>query len=105
MTQAGEIKKKLEKKFPRLSCELVIIQTKGDEFQSVELFKRKNTGVFTKAIEEALLKNRVDGAVHSLKDLPTELPKPLCLAVFPKRRDPADVLISRHHYTLKTIPP
>lgn len=95
MAQAGEIKRKLEKKYPKLSFRLVVIQTRGDEFQ---------VGVFTKAIEEALLKNRVDIAVHSLKDLPTELPKGLCLAAFPKRLDPGDVLISKRRYTLQTLP-
>ena len=95
MAQAGEIKRKLEKKSPKLSFRLVVIQTRGDEFQ---------VGVFTKAIEEALLKNRVDIAVHSLKDLPTELPKGLCLAAFPKRLDPGDVLISKRRYTLQTLP-
>lgn len=104
MAQAGEIKRKLEKRHRGLSCRLVVIQTTGDEFQSVELFKSKNIGVFTKAIEEALLRNKVDVAVHSLKDLPTELPKKLCLAAFPKRQDPADVLISSRRQSLKTLP-
>ncbi len=104
LAQSREIQRKLKKKFPRISFPLIVIKTRGDEFQSVELFKKKNVGVFTKAIEKALLKKEVDLAVHSLKDLPTDLPKALCLAAVPKRMDPKDVLVSRRRYTLKTLP-
>lgn len=104
ITQSREIKRRLEKKFPQFSFPLVTLRTQGDEFQTVELFKIRNTGVFTKTIERALLKKKIDVAVHSLKDLPTDLPEALCLAAFPKRLGPADVLISRHRYTLRTLP-
>ncbi len=104
LAQARDVQKRLYRRHPRVTFKLVVIKTAGDEFQSVELFKRKKTGVFTKAIEERLLRNEIDLAVHSLKDLPTELPKGLCLAAFPKRLDPADVLISRKGFGLSSLP-
>lgn len=104
LAQANGIMERLKKKFPRVSFQLAVVKTHGDEFQGVELFKQNGIGVFTKTIEQALLKKEVDVAVHSLKDLPTDLPKGLCLAAFPRRLDPGDVLISGHRYTLKTLP-
>ena len=76
----------------------------GDEFQTVAIFKKKNVGVFTKALEKKLLNNEIDIAVHSLKDLPTDLPTGLVLAAFPKRLDPNDVLISKRRFNLNTLP-
>jgi hydroxymethylbilane synthase len=104
LAQAGQIKRRLEKRHPKFIFKLVTIQTSGDEFQSVEWFKKTGTGLFTKAIEQKLLENKIDLAVHSLKDLPTTLPKGLCLAAFPKRADVRDVLISRKGYDLSTLP-
>ena len=105
LAQANEIKKKLKTFWPKFDFPLVVIKTTGDEFQTVELFKKNNTGVFTKALEKKLIGKKIDIAVHSLKDLPTQLPKGLCLAAFPKRQDVRDVLISRGRFTLKTLPP
>lgn len=104
LAQARDIQKRLSRRHRSVAFKLVVIKTAGDEFQSVELFKRKKTGVFTKAIEEKLLRNEIDIAVHSLKDLPTELPRGLCLAAFPKRLDAADVLISRKRFGLSSLP-
>jgi len=70
------------------------IATKGDRHRQVQLDYRKGIGVFVKELEEALLDNRIDIAVHSLKDMPTEIPQGLCLLAVTARLDPRDVLIS-----------
>ncbi|MGH7198012.1 MAG: hydroxymethylbilane synthase, partial [Candidatus Omnitrophota bacterium] len=67
LAQAREIQTCLSRRHPRVTFKLVILKTAGDEFQSVELFRRNKTGVFTKAIEEKLLRKEIDLAVHSLK--------------------------------------
>ncbi len=75
------------------TCEIQIIKTTGDKITDVPLAKVGTKGLFTKEIEEALLDGRVDLAVHSLKDLPTELPQGLTLAAIPAREDPHDALV------------
>ena len=104
LAQANEVKRALEKKNPRLKFELTVIKTFGDEFQGVEIFRRTNVGVFTKAIEKSLLAGKVDLAIHSLKDLPTDLVKGSILAAIPKRADSRDALLSRGGYTLQSLP-
>jgi porphobilinogen deaminase len=84
--------------FPKLSFELKIIKTTGDKLQSASLAQEGKSlpkGLFTKELEVALLKHRADLAVHSLKDLPTELPAGLALGAVGKRADVRDVLIYR----------
>jgi hydroxymethylbilane synthase len=85
--------------FPKLRFELKIIQTTGDKMQVSLLAKKSGAslpkGLFTKELEVALVKGRADLAVHSLKDLPTDLPAGLKLAATPKRADVRDVLIYR----------
>ena len=72
-----------------------IIKTTGDKITDVPLAKVGTKGLFTKEIEEALLDGRADLAVHSLKDLPTELPPRLVLAAVPEREDPRDAMVGR----------
>jgi hydroxymethylbilane synthase len=72
-----------------------IIKTTGDKITDVPLAQVGTKGLFTKEIEEALLEGRADLAVHSLKDLPTELPAGLVLAAIPAREDPRDALVGR----------
>jgi hydroxymethylbilane synthase len=72
-----------------------IIKTTGDKITDVPLAKVGTKGLFTKEIEEALLDGRADLAVHSLKDLPTELPPGLVLAAVPAREDPRDAIVGR----------
>ena len=84
--------------FPRLTFELQIIKTTGDKLQKASMAKTDPSlpkGLFTKELEVALLAGQADLAVHSLKDLPTELPEGLYLAATPKREDVRDVLIYR----------
>ncbi len=78
-----------------------IIHTTGDKITDVPLSQVGSKGVFTKEIEEALLDSRIDLAVHSLKDMPTELPDGLVLAGIPAREDARDALIG---YTLRELP-
>lgn len=76
--------------------ELQIIKTTGDKITDVALAKVGTKGMFTKEIEEALAANHVDLAVHSLKDLPTELPPGFEIAAVTKRENPLDVFVSEH---------
>jgi hydroxymethylbilane synthase len=78
-----------------VAAEVVIIETRGDAEVDRPLQLLEGKGFFTKEIEAALLAGRVDVAVHSLKDLPTELPEGLALAAVPLRADPRDVLVTR----------
>ena len=83
-------------------CRIEIIHTTGDKITGVALSKVGTKGLFTKEIEEALLAGSIDLAVHSLKDMPTELPLGLTLAAIPEREDPRDALIGRR---LDELPP
>jgi hydroxymethylbilane synthase len=74
---------------------LEIIKTTGDKIQDVPLAKVGGKGLFTKEIEEALLAGSIDLAVHSLKDVPAEIPEGLTLAAIPEREDPRDALVGR----------
>ncbi|KAF0152430.1 MAG: hydroxymethylbilane synthase [Ignavibacteria bacterium] len=93
--QAKHIKKELEKKNKNLSVEIKIINTKGDKILDVALSKIGDKGLFTKELENELLAGSIDIAVHSLKDLQTEIPNGLKLAVVTKRHSVEDVLIAR----------
>ncbi len=76
-------------------CRIEIIKTTGDKITDVPLAQVGSKGLFTKEIEEALLDGRIDLAVHSLKDLPTELPAGLRIAAIPEREDARDALVGR----------
>jgi hydroxymethylbilane synthase len=78
-----------------LESRIEIIKTTGDKITDVPLAEVGTKGLFTKEIEEALLEGRADLAVHSLKDLPTELPAGLVLAAVPEREDPRDAILGR----------
>ena len=91
--QAEFVKSQLKRRFPELEISLSIIKTTGDTIQDRSLVGL-GKGIFTKEIENALLTGEIDLAVHSLKDLPTELPDGLCIAAVLKREDPRDVLIT-----------
>jgi hydroxymethylbilane synthase len=94
--QAEWVKSQLLAAHEGLTVELVTIKTTGDKIQDVPLAKVGGKGLFVKEIEEALLEGRTDLAVHSVKDMPAELPSGLHLAVMPPREDARDALISRN---------
>jgi len=91
--QARWIKARLEERGE--ACRIEIIRTTGDKITDVPLAQVGSKGLFTKEIEEALLRGDVDLAVHSMKDLPTELPEGLTIAAVPAREDPRDALIGK----------
>jgi porphobilinogen deaminase len=98
LAQANAVLAKCRAAFPKLSFELKIIKTTGDKLQTASLAQEGGTlpkGLFTKELEVALLKHRADLAVHSLKDLPTDLPAGLTLGAVGQRADVRDVLIYR----------
>ncbi len=102
--QSEWVKAQIEKKFPEVEVELVKITTKGDKILDVPLAKIGDKGLFTKEIEEAMLRGEVDIAVHSLKDVPTKLPEGLKLIAYSDREDPRDAFLSNGKYTLETLP-
>ena len=83
--------------------EIEIIRTTGDKILDVALAKVGTKGMFTKEIEEALAAGKVDLAVHSLKDLPTELPKGFEIAAITERQDPRDAFCSRHYTKIEDL--
>lgn len=93
--QANFVKNEIEKKNKNLSVELKLIKTKGDKILNVALSSIGDKGLFTKELEVALLNNEIDIAVHSLKDLQTEIPKGLKIAAISKRHNAEDVIIAR----------
>ena len=86
------------------SVEIEIIKTTGDRLQEVTFAQVGSKGMFTKEIEDALAEGRVDLAVHSLKDLPTELPAGFALAATPPRVDPRDVFVSVKYADVAALP-
>jgi len=92
--QAEWVKAQLEKNNPQIEVELKKIKTTGDMILDVPLAQVGGKGLFVKEIEEALLKKTADLAVHSMKDVPTDLPEGLHLAAICKREDPRDALIT-----------
>jgi len=94
--QAQWVQAALTEKYPAQTVELVTIQTRGDKILDVPLAKIGGKGLFVKEIEQALLDGRIDIAVHSMKDMPAEIPRDLCIAAVPQRETPVDVLICRN---------
>jgi len=101
--QSDYIKSRLEK-ICGLPVRLKVIKTTGDKILDVPLAKIGGKGLFTKEIEVELLAGTVDLAVHSLKDVPTELPEGCVIAATPERADPRDVIVSGASYDLDTLP-
>lgn len=95
----------LSARSPDLKFEIVPITTGGDKVQNKPIAELGGRGVFVKELEEALYADRVDLVVHSLKDLPTDLPTGLMLACVLDREDPRDVLVANDELNLKTLPP
>ncbi|MBX7149622.1 hydroxymethylbilane synthase [bacterium] len=101
--QANFVKDSLLKIHPHLSIILHPITTKGDQILDVTLSKVGGKGLFVKEIEDALLNKTVDVAVHSLKDVPGELPQGLMLASYPVRENPSDALVSKNNLSFEQL--
>ena len=107
MVQTNWVKGELEKAFPSIDISIEAMATQGDKILDVALAKIGDKGLFTKELEAQMLIGRADIAVHSLKDLPTNLPKGLILGCITEREDPADALVvnkSFDNYQLNELP-
>ncbi|HET6246372.1 MAG TPA: hydroxymethylbilane synthase [Tepidisphaeraceae bacterium] len=108
-TQSGIVAADLERAHPGLRVELVFFKTSGDVITEKPLHEFGGKGLFTKELEQALLDNRVDFAVHSFKDMPTTMPlvsqEGLVVAAVPKREDPRDLLVAKRAMTIADLPP
>lgn len=103
LCQAQTVAGELQRVLPELSIEIKIIKTTGDKILDVALSRIGDKGLFTKEIETELLQGGIDIAVHSMKDLPSEIPGGLCIGAVLEREDPCDVLIS-YQYRLDDLP-
>ena len=103
--QANWVKSALQEKFPQHALELIIIKTQGDKILDVPLAKVGGKGLFVKEIEQALLTRHIDIAVHSMKDMPAEIPDGLCIGAVPERENPLDVFISQSGLGYKELDP
>lgn len=103
--QAEHVKARLQEAHPGLQVELMRIKTQGDVILDVPLSKVGGKGLFVKEIEEALLNGAADLAVHSMKDMPMDLPAGLILGCVPERETPDDMLLSARYDSLEQLPP
>ncbi|MCP4922981.1 MAG: hydroxymethylbilane synthase [bacterium] len=103
LRQAGLVKESLEALNLGLRIELVPFSTRGDELLMSSLVELGGKGLFTQEIEQALYEGRIDGAVHSMKDLPTKLPDGMMIGAVLSRADPRDVLIGPDGITIDTL--
>lgn len=102
--QADHISDLLREEYPGIEVQLLKIKTKGDKILDVPLAKVGGKGLFVKEIEEALLDGRADLAVHSMKDVPTELPEGLEVGIIPPREAETDTLLSVKYDSLEDLP-
>ena len=104
LAQSKWVIDRISAKYPDIRVDLVKIRTKGDRIIDRPLSTIGGKGLFVKEIEEALTRNEIDIAVHSLKDVPGELPDNLYIGIVPEREDPHDVMISKDNIALKDLP-
>ena len=102
--QANYVKSKLEQAHPLLNVELVPMTTKGDQILDTPLAKIGGKALFVKELEVAMLEDRADIAVHSMKDVPVEFPEGLMLHTICQREDPRDAFVSNKYQELETLP-
>ena len=104
LTQAKLIEKELNKVVPSVKIDLKIIKTKGDMLSSSTI-ETTDKSLFIKELEDSLLKEEIDIAVHSLKDMPSDLPDGLEIVAVPEREDPYDVLVSKEGDSIRNLSP
>lgn len=102
--QAEFVAEELKKIFPALEIEIVKVSTTGDKILDAPLAKIGGKGLFTKELESQLARGAIDLAVHSLKDVPTELPKDFQIAAITKRAQPFDAFVSNNFSTFESLP-
>lgn len=108
LVQTYWVQEELQKRFPQIKFEVHTMSTQGDKILDVALAKIGDKGLFTKELEVGMLNHDTDMAVHSLKDLPTNLPEGLMLGCVTEREDPADALVVQEKHRdkqLDTLPP
>ena len=102
--QADYVADCLRREYPGLRVEKKLMTTKGDKILDAPLAKIGGKGLFTKELEVDMLQGGIDLAVHSLKDMPTEVPEGLMLAAITKRFDPGDAVVSPQYRTFAALP-
>ena len=103
--QADYVAERLREEYPKLRVEKKLMTTKGDRILDAPLAKIGGKGLFTKELETAMLAGEIDLAVHSLKDMPTEIPEGLVISAVTKRLDGGDALVSSKYPSLAELPP
>lgn len=103
--QADYVARRLREAYPGLDVRLTRVTTKGDRILDVPLAKLGGKGLFTKELESAMLAGEIDLAVHSLKDMPTELPEGLAIAAVTARLDAGDAFVSNRFASFAALPP
>jgi hydroxymethylbilane synthase len=102
--QAYHVRDSLTALYPNIKIEIIEMVSTGDKILDRPLAKIGGKGLFVKELEEGLMANTADIAVHSMKDVPFELPEGLCLPVIMQREEPADAFVSNHFKTLEELP-
>ena len=102
--QANYVARLLEQRFPQVQTQLVQMLTKGDKLLDSPLAKIGGKGLFVKELEQGLLENSADIAVHSMKDVPMDFPDGLHLAAILEREDPRDAFVSNHYANFADLP-
>lgn len=105
MWQAEHVRARLQELYPLASIEILGMTTRGDQILDRTLSKVGGKGLFVKELEVAMAEGRADLAVHSLKDVPMELPDGFCLAAILEREDPRDAFVSNQYASLDQLPP
>ena len=105
LVQTELVRQKIKAAFPEAETEVVELSTKGDEILDRSLTSFGGKGVFTKELEDALLREEIDLAVHSAKDMPMEFPEGLCIGAVTERADVRDVLVTRNGVSARELPP
>ena len=104
LAQAKWVIDRITARYTDIKVDLIKITTNGDRIINRPLSAVGGKGLFVKEIEESLNRREIDVAVHSLKDVPAELPDTLCIGIIPEREDPHDVMLSKDNISLKDLP-